>query len=373
MVEIAVVLGTRPEAVKLAPVIRKLREETWASVRLCSTGQHREMLDQTFRSLGLSPDLDLKVMQEDQAPPAVAARILTALSDAFATRRPDLVLVQGDTTTAFVASLASFYAQIPVGHVEAGLRTLDKRRPFPEEINRRLTAPLADLHFAPTDGARQALLREGVPDHDVFVTGNTVVDVLLAVAEEVRSEEGLYRAHLEGVDPARRMVLVTGHRRESFGPAFEQICLALRELAERFEDVEIVYPVHLNPRVQEPVRRILGGLQRVHLQPPADYKPFVFMMTRCHLILTDSGGIQEEAPSLGKPVLVMREKTERPEGLAAGTSRLVGVERQSIVDQASLLLRSPQEYAKMTGHPNPYGDGRASERIAAHLKTFLGR
>jgi UDP-N-acetylglucosamine 2-epimerase (non-hydrolysing) len=373
MAEIAVVLGTRPEAVKLAPVIEMLRRQSWASVRLCSTGQHREMLDQTLRSLDLVPDLDLRLMQEDQAPAAVAARILTSLSSAFAERRPDLVLVQGDTTTAFVASLAAFYAQIPVGHVEAGLRTHDKRRPFPEEINRRLTAPLADLHFAPTEGARQALLREGVPDADIVVTGNTVVDVLLSVAREVESRSDLYGPCLGAVDPTRRMVLVTGHRRESFGYAFEQICLALRDLAERFEDVEIVYPVHLNPKVQEPVRRILGGIPRVHLLAPADYKPFVFMMTRCHLILTDSGGIQEEAPSLGKPVLVMREKTERPEGLAAGTSRLVGVDRRGIVEQASLLLTSREEYARMTGHPNPYGDGRASERIVARVRAFLDR
>jgi UDP-N-acetylglucosamine 2-epimerase (non-hydrolysing) len=372
MAEIAVVLGTRPEAVKLAPVLAALREEPWASARLWSTGQHREMLDQTLGSLGLAPDLDLALMMENQSPAALAARILSSLSEAFAARRPDIILVQGDTTTAFVASLAAFYAQIPVGHVEAGLRTLDKRRPFPEEINRRLTAPLADLHFAPTEGARQSLLREGVPDADIFVTGNTGVDQLLAVVRELSTGAGAYSAILEGVDPGRRMVLVTGHRRESFGPAFEQICLALRDLAGSFEDVEIVYPVHLNPRVQEPVRRILGGVPRVHLLPPADYKAFVFMMTRCHLILTDSGGIQEEAPSLGKPVLVMREKTERPEGLVAGTSRLVGVERTTIVEEASRLLLSPDEYAKMTGHANPYGDGRASARIAGHVRKFLG-
>jgi UDP-N-acetylglucosamine 2-epimerase (non-hydrolysing) len=372
MAEIAIVLGTRPEAVKLAPVLKALRAEPWASVRLCSTGQHREMLTQTFDSLGLVPDLDLRLMQDDQTPAAVAARILTSLSQAFSVRRPDLVLVQGDTTTAFIASLAAFYAQIPVGHVEAGLRTYDKRRPFPEEINRRLTAPLADLHFAPTEGARQALLREGVPDADIHVTGNTVVDVLLDVVREVGTRAD-YQGYLGNVDPARRMILVTGHRRESFGPAFEQICLALRDLAERFEDLEIVYPVHLNPKVQEPVRRLLGSVPRVHLLPPMDYKPFVFMMTRCHLILTDSGGVQEEAPSLGKPVLVMREKTERPEGLVAGTSRLVGVERQGIVEEASRLLTSPEEYSRMTGHANPYGDGRASERIVGHVRAFLHR
>jgi UDP-N-acetylglucosamine 2-epimerase len=373
MAEIAIVLGTRPEAIKLAPVVARLRQEAWASVRLCSTGQHRETLDQTLRSLGLAPDVDLRLMKEDQTPAAAAARILASLSDAFAERCPDLVLVQGDTTTAFMASLAAFYARIPVGHVEAGLRTLDRRRPFPEEINRRLTAPLADLHFAPTEGARQALLREGIPAGDIFVTGNTVVDGLLAVAREVGAEADTYRPHLASVDPTRRMILVTGHRRESFGPAFEEICHALRDLAERFEDVEIVYPVHLNPKVQEPVRRILGGIPRVHLLEPVDYKGFVFMMMQSHLILTDSGGVQEEAPSLGKPVLVMREKTERTEGLAAGTSRLVGVDRRGIVEQASLLLSSAEEYSRMTGHANPYGDGHASERIAGHIRTFLGR
>ncbi len=373
MAEIAVVLGTRPEAVKLAPVLRALREAPWASVRLCSTGQHREMLQQTLDSLGLVPDLDLRLMRNDQTLADIAARILVSLSQAFAQRPPALVLVQGDTTTAFVASLAAFYGQIPVGHVEAGLRTYDKRRPFPEEINRRLTAGLADLHFAPTDGARQALLREGVPDAQIHVTGNTVVDVLLDVAREVESVANLYQPYLRDVNPARRMILVTGHRRESFGPAFEQICLALRDLAERFADLEIVYPVHLNPKVQEPVQRLLGNVPRVHLLRPMDYKPFVFMMTRCHLILTDSGGVQEEAPSLGKPVLVMRETTERPEGLVAGTSRLVGVDRRGIVEAASSLLTSPEEYARMTGHLNPYGDGRASERIVRQVQAFLER
>lgn len=365
------VLGTRPEAIKLAPVIAQLRRAGWAQVRVCSTGQHRTMLDQTLRSLAVVPDLDLDLMRADQSPPSLAARTLEALSAAYAQDRPDLVLVQGDTTTAFAASLAAFYARIPVGHVEAGLRTRDKQRPFPEEMNRRLTASLADLHFAPTEGARQALLREGVPDEQVFVTGNTVVDTLLQAAREVASEPDAHAALLARLAPGHRIVLVTGHRRESFGPDFEEICLALRDLTERFADVEIVYPVHLNPRVQEPVRRLLAGWPRVHLLEPVDYKPFVFLMTRCHLILTDSGGIQEEAPSLGKPVLVMREKTERPEGLAAGTSRLVGVTRRGIVEEASRLLASADEYRRMTGHANPYGDGRAAERIVEHVRRFL--
>ncbi len=373
MAEVWVVFGTRPEAIKLAPVIRRLRKAPWASVRVCSTGQHREMLDQTLRSLDLVPDWNLGLMQEDQTPAAIAARILTTLYEAYASRRPDFVLVQGDTTTVLMASLAAYYARVPVGHVEAGLRTGDKLRPFPEEMNRRLTGPLADLHFAPTEAAREALLREAVPAKDVFVTGNTVVDALLAAVDQVGRDAAGYDDVLAGVDPSRRLVLVTGHRRESFGPAFEQICLALRDVAERFPDVEILYPVHLNPKVQEPVRRILGGVERVHLTEPVDYLPFVHLMTRCHLLLTDSGGIQEEAPTLQKPVLVMREKTERPEGVAAGTSRLVGVSRQGIVAEASRLLESPEEYRRMTGHPNPYGDGHASDRIVAHVAEFLGR
>jgi len=373
LAEVWVVFGTRPEAIKLAPVIRRLRQQPWANVRVCSTGQHREMLDQTLRSLDIVPDWDLRLMQEDQTPAAIAARILTTLYEAYASRRPDFVLVQGDTTTVLMASLAAYYARVPVGHVEAGLRTGDKLRPFPEEMNRRLTGPLAELHFAPTETAREALLREAVPAKEVFVTGNTVVDALLAAVDQVGRDAAGYDDVLAGVDPRRRLVLVTGHRRESFGPAFEQICLALRDVAERFPDVEILYPVHLNPKVQEPVRRILGGVERVHLTEPVDYLPFVHLMTRCHLILTDSGGIQEEAPTLQKPVLVMREKTERPEGVAAGTSRLVGVSREGIVAEASRLLESPQEYRRMTGHPNPYGDGHASDRIVAHVAEFLGR
>ncbi len=361
------VFGTRPEAIKLAPVIRELRSRPPFNARVCVTAQHRAMLDQVLDCFGIVPDHDLDIMRPGQDLFAVTARCLTELQPVLAAEKPDTVLVQGDTTTVMAAALAAFYLGIPAGHVEAGLRTYDKRQPFPEEINRRLTSHLADLHFAPTESSRRNLLAEGLAPESVFVTGNTVIDALLYVREKFRGRFPV-PAGMRPVDGARRMVLVTGHRRESFGEGFENICEALRRIAER-GDVEVVYPVHLNPNVQEPVRRVLGALSNVQLIEPVPYVPFVGLMESAHMILTDSGGIQEEGPSLGKPVLVMREVTERPEAVEAGTVKLVGTEVRAIVDGVNELLDDGQAYQRMCRAHNPYGDGQASRRIADVLES----
>jgi UDP-N-acetylglucosamine 2-epimerase (non-hydrolysing) len=366
--KILVVFGTRPEAVKMAPVVKQLREHSeLAESRVCVTGQHREMLDQVLEIFGLVPDYDLNIMSEDQSLSSVSARVLMGLDEVFENYQPDWVLVQGDTTTAMTTSLAAFYRRIKVGHVEAGLRTYDKFQPFPEEINRQIVDALSDLHFAPTERACQNLRREGVPDSSIRVTGNTVIDAMLWVREHVRRLEPRLPEGLARALPGNRLILVTGHRRESFGAGLEHICLAIREIAERFRDVLIVYPVHLNPNVQEPVRRILGGLERVMLVTPLPYATFAWLMDRCYLILTDSGGVQEEAPSLGKPVLVMREVTERPEGIEAGNACLVGTERERIVQETSRLLNDTAAYNAMAEARNPYGDGRAAERIVEEI------
>ena len=359
------VFGTRPEAIKLAPVIRELRARPGFQASVCVTAQHREMLDQVMEAFSIQPEYDLDIMRPGQDLFDVTARCLTELRPVLEKERPDWILVQGDTTTVFAAALAAFYLGLGVGHVEAGLRTFDKRRPFPEEINRRLTTHLADLHFAPTDSARRNLLNEGVSSGAVFVTGNTVIDALFFICEQYRGR-GPAGPGLRPIDAARRMVLVTGHRRESFGGGFEGICRALREIAAR-PDVEIVYPVHLNPNVQEPVCRVLGNLSNVQLIDPVSYVPFVGLMERSYLILTDSGGIQEEGPSLGKPVLVMREVTERPEAVEAGAVRLVGSDAAAIRDGVFELLDDATAYQRMSRAHNPYGDGKASGRIAAIL------
>ncbi|RMF61154.1 MAG: UDP-N-acetylglucosamine 2-epimerase (non-hydrolyzing) [Calditrichaeota bacterium] len=366
--KILTIIGTRPEAIKLAPVVMELnrRPERFVS-RVCVTGQHRQMLHQALAPFEIRPDVDLKIMSPGQTLAQVTARAVTGLDDVLASERPDVVLVQGDTTTAMCGALAAFYHQIPVGHVEAGLRTGNKFAPYPEEINRRLVAPLTDYHFAPTECARDALLREGVPEETVFVTGNTVIDALLWIRKKVQRNRPKELSGLVEVLGDRPMVLVTGHRRESFGAGFENICLAIREVAERFPDVAFVYPVHLNPNVRRPVHRILGKHERVHLIEPLSYEPFVWLMDRATVVLTDSGGVQEEAPSLGKPVLVMRETTERPEGVAAGNARLVGVSRERIVEALSLLLRDPNARAEMASVNNPYGDGHAANRIVEIL------
>ena len=364
------VFGTRPEAIKMAPVVRALEDHPEFDSQVCVTAQHRDMLDQVIELFALSPDYDLDLMANNQALTHITASVLTGLEAIFAEARPDRVLVHGDTTTTLAASLAAFYRQIPIGHVEAGLRTGDFGAPWPEEMNRNFTDRLCDLHFAPTEGARQNLLREGVPDTGILVTGNTVIDALMDIRGRIDKDPGLARtvaASLPQLDAGKRLVLVTGHRRESFGDGFDRICTALRRLADERDEVEIVYPVHLNPNVQEPVRRLLDGRNNIHLLPPLDYLPFVYLMNRSHFIITDSGGIQEEAPSLGKPVLVMREATERPEALEAGTVKLVGIDTDAILGGAAALLDDPVHYNFMAKAINPYGEGKASGRIIQGL------
>ena len=379
MKKILFVFGTRPEAIKMAPVIRRMLEEPAVfQVRVCVTGQHRQMLDQVLELFAIRPDIDLGIMKPDQSLSDIAAAVLAGVSEVLRDDRPDMVLVQGDTTTTFAAALASFYRKIPVGHIEAGLRTGDRFSPWPEEINRVLTSRLADVHFAPTTISRENLLREGIAPERIHVTGNTVIDALLQtvawIDSHVEVQERLARK-FHWLDPNRRLILVTGHRRENFGEGFEDICNALAQIARDNDDVEIVYPVHLNPNVQEPVRRILGAgaaqsSGRVHLIEPLDYLPIVELMRRSFFILTDSGGIQEEAPSLGKPVLVMRGTTERPEAVTAGTVRLVGTDRNRIADEARELLTNADRYRSMSQAHNPYGDGLAAERIVTLLRDL---
>jgi len=369
MVKVLTVFGTRPEAIKLAPVIKELERHRDKFIsRVCVTGQHREMLDPFLRLFDIKPDWDLEIMKPNQTLFDVAVSALSKLKPILEQENPDILLVQGDTTTAFVAALTAFYFKIKIGHVEAGLRTGGKYNPFPEEINRRLISHLADLHFAPTERARANLLAEGIPEEAIFVTGNTVVDSLLMILELTRDQNPLGNLPL---DPKRKLILVTAHRRESFGEGLKNICLALRRLVELDESVEIVYPVHLNPNVQEPVRHILGTVERIHLIEPLDYVSFVHLMNRAYLILTDSGGIQEEAPSLGKPVLVMRDVTERPEVLETGAAKLVGTDPARIVAEVLHLLRDSQEYNRMASAPNPFGDGQAAVRIVDALEEVV--
>jgi UDP-N-acetylglucosamine 2-epimerase len=365
---VAVVLGTRPEAIKLAPVVRALAARKHVKPFVVSTGQHREMLEQALRLFALRPDVDLDLMRPGQSLEDVTCSALKRLESVFHELRPEWVVVQGDTTTAFAAALAAFYAKIPVAHVEAGLRSGERYSPFPEEINRRLVDQLSDVLFAPTDLARDLLLRDGFSERVVHVTGNTVVDALLVAREHVRREPpaigGLHEEALDG----KKMLLVTAHRRESFGGAFAEMCRALRRLVDEQPDACIVYPVHLNPNVDGPVRSLLGDHPRIHLLRPVTYLEFVALMDRAFLVLTDSGGVQEEAPTFRKPLLVLREVTERPEGIAAGVARLVGTSEERIVREALALLRDPSLYASMATGINPYGDGRASERIADVLE-----
>lgn len=367
------IFGTRPEAIKLAPVVGELQDHPEIVSRVCVTAQHREMLDQVLTLFEIKPNWDLDLMRNDQTLFDVTVRGLRDLQDVLTKEQPDIVLVQGDTTTAFVASLAAFYLRIKIGHVEAGLRTQDRYNPFPEEMNRRLVDTMSDLYFAPTSKAKQNLLNEGIPEAKVFVTGNTVIDALFWMvgkqSSSSRQEElgGLLREKYGLELDERRLILVTGHRRESFGTGFEHICRGLKKIAERNEDIQIVYPVHLNPHVRKPVYRILGGIENIHLIEPLDYDRFVFLMNRSYLILTDSGGIQEEAPSLGKLVLVMREKTERPEAIEAGTAKLIGTESGRIFEETQKLLDDKTEYERMAKAINPFGDGRAAERIVQLL------
>jgi UDP-N-acetylglucosamine 2-epimerase (non-hydrolysing) len=368
------VFGTRPEAVKMAPVVQRLAKTRGIDSRVCITAQHRQMLDQVLDLFGIQPDYDLDLMRDDQSLAELSAAIFTDLDPVLADFKPDWVLVQGDTTTVAITSLLAYYRRVKVGHVEAGLRTHNKWQPFPEEINRRVAGVVADLHFAPTQQARQNLLHEGISDEAIAVTGNPVIDALQFVAGQPAPqeiEELLRKLDIASFSTSgdKQLILVTAHRRENFGKPLENICLALKELAER-GDVEIVYPVHLNPNVQEPVNRILKNIPHVTLLPPLDYLPLVHLQKRAKIILTDSGGIQEEAPAFGVPVLVMREVTERPEGIEAGTLRLVGTDTSKIVSDAQRLLDDPSAHAEMAKAVNPFGDGRATERIIEALKAF---
>jgi UDP-N-acetylglucosamine 2-epimerase (non-hydrolysing) len=363
------VFGTRPEAIKMAPVVKALGVDPRFDSRVCVTAQHREMLDQVLALFEITPDHDLDIMAPGQDLYDITTRILLGLRDVIRAEKPDMILVHGDTTTTLAASLAAFYEKVPVGHVEAGLRTGNLLSPWPEEANRKLTGVLAAAHFAPTGSARDALLAEGVDEARILTTGNTVIDALLWVKARLDGDAAL-RDELAGRFPyglARPMVLITGHRRESFGGGFERICQAVSRLAEAHPGTDFVYPVHLNPNVQEPVNRLLSGRPNVHLIEPQDYLPFVWLMSNATLILTDSGGIQEEAPSLGKPVLVMRDTTERPDAVHAGTVKLVGTGAEAIHDEAHRLLTDQAAWDAMSRAHNPYGDGRASLRIADYL------
>ncbi|MBZ7366787.1 UDP-N-acetylglucosamine 2-epimerase (non-hydrolyzing) [Klebsiella grimontii] len=370
--KVLTVFGTRPEAIKMAPLVHALAKDPHFEAKVCVTAQHREMLDQVLKLFSIVPEYDLNIMQPGQGLTEITCRILEGLKPVLESFKPDVVLVHGDTTTTMAASLAAFYQRIPVGHVEAGLRTGDLSSPWPEEGNRTLTGHLATYHFAPTETSRQNLLQENIADNRIAVTGNTVIDALFWVRDRVLSDEAL-RNELTQRYPflanGKKMILVTGHRRESFGRGFEQICHALAEIAANNPDVQIVYPVHLNPNVSEPVKRILGHVENVMLIEPQDYLPFVWLMNRAWLILTDSGGIQEEAPSLGKPVLVMRDMTERPEAVSAGTVCLVGTDSQRIVNEVTRLLQDESAYQAMSRAHNPYGDGQACHRILSALKN----
>ena len=363
MKRVLLIFGTRPEAIKMAPLVHAIAAHPKLEARVCVTAQHREMLDQILELFSITPDADLNLMQPGQTLAGLSARILEKLPAVFDEFKPDATIVQGDTTTTFCSALSSFYAGVPIGHVEAGLRTGDIREPFPEEMNRVLTTRLASWHFPATENNRQTLLGEGVSPNDTFVTGNTVIDALLEVRNRIERGACSEKTTQFIAQFERPYILVTGHRRESFGDGFESICRAIRSLATKHPEFDIVYPVHLNPNVQEPVNRILGDVKNVRLVEPLSYEPFVALMCRSHFILTDSGGVQEEAPSLGKPVLVMRDKTERQEGLEGGV-RLVGTSEERILEESERLILDDSHYQQMAEAINPYGDGTASKQIA---------
>lgn len=379
---ILLIFGTRPEAIKLAPVIKEIEKYPELKGIVCVTAQHREMLDHILKTFEITPHYDLNIMAEGQNLFDVAIKSLNGLKGVLAQEKPDLVLVQGDTTTAFISALAAYYSKIPIGHVEAGLRTHNKYSPFPEEINRHLLGVLADYHFAPTPWAKSNLQKEGISKEKIWITGNTVIDALLMIHSRLKTKssqqhwydyfKNMWNLKLpyEAEESKAKLLLVTGHRRENFGEGFKNICMALKEIAEKRNDVKIVYPVHLNPNVQQPVKSLLSDIPNIHLIDPLEYEPFVFLMDASYLILTDSGGIQEEAPFLGKPVLVMRETTERPEGITAGTVKLVGTRTDSIVKETIKLLDNASLYKEMSKAVNPYGDGKAAKRI---IQIILGK
>ena len=370
MKKILAVFGTRPEAIKMAPLVHALEADDRFDARVCVTAQHRDMLDQVLEVFSIKPDFDLNLMKPGQGLADLTEAILAGMTGVYEEFKPHLVLVHGDTATTFATALSAYYQQIPVGHVEAGLRTGNIYSPWPEEANRKLTSAITNFHFAPTETSRQNLLSENVNDQDIFVTGNTVIDALYLAKNIIKSDADLglnFKNVFNFLDDSKKLILITGHRRESFGGGFERICQAITKVATESPEIQIVYPVHLNPNVQEPVTRLLSGLPNVFLIEPQQYLPFVYLMDKAYLILTDSGGVQEEAPSLGKPVLVMRETTERPEAVRAGTVKLVGTDVESITSNITGLLSNRNEYEKMSFAHNPYGDGKACEKICEIL------
>ncbi|WP_159737472.1 non-hydrolyzing UDP-N-acetylglucosamine 2-epimerase [Vibrio atypicus] len=373
-IKVLTVFGTRPEAIKMAPLVKELDGAVGIEAKVCVTAQHREMLDQVLDLFNIKPDFDLDIMKTGQSLNDVTSRILLGLRPILQEFKPDIVLVHGDTATTLSASLAAYYEQVSIGHVEAGLRTGNIYSPWPEEGNRKLTGALSSLHFAPTQGSANNLLAENIDQTNVSITGNTVIDALMLVKQRLVEDSDLAETlnHLfPMLDPNKKLILVTGHRRESFGGGFERICESLAEIAENNPESQIIYPVHLNPNVQEPVNRILKGIDNIYLIEPQDYLPFVYLMDRSYLILTDSGGIQEEAPSLGKPVLVMRETTERPEAVEAGTVKLVGTDKATIISEVNRLIKDEEAYTKMSKAHNPYGDGQACNRIIGAIRKYF--
>ena len=373
MKKVLIAFGTRPEAIKMAPLILALKKDLRFKLKVCITAQHREMLDQVLNLFKINADYDLDIMKSSQSLNDITSSVLIKLRPILEEFEPDIVLVHGDTSTTFAASLAAYYQQIPIGHIEAGLRTWNIYSPWPEEANRKLTGAIARYHFAPTLGSKENLLKEGVDANNITVTGNTVIDSLILVRTKLKTDTKLLESvesSFPFVDKSKRLLLVTGHRRESFGKGFERICIALKIIAKDFPDIQIIYPVHLNPNVQEPINRLLKNIDNIFLIDPQEYLPFVYLMDASSIILTDSGGIQEEAPSLGKPVLVMRDTTERPEALEAGTVKLVGTSIEMIVTEVTNLLNNKDKYAKMSHAHNPYGDGNACKNIINTLSSI---
>ncbi len=366
--KIITIFGTRPEAIKMAPLVKELERREEIESKVCVTAQHREMLDQVLELFDIKPDFDLNIMQTRQTLTGITSKVLEGLEEVFEKEKPDMILVHGDTTTTFAGGLAAFYQQIKVGHVEAGLRTFNKYFPFPEEMNRKLTGSLTDLHFAPTKGSKDNLLREGIAEDDIYITGNTVID---AMKHTVEKDYVFENEELNNIDFNKKVIMITAHRRENWGEGIENICIALNKIVEQNQDVELVYLVHLNPVVKDVVFERLGGNDRIHLLSPLDTKETHNLMNRSYMVMTDSGGLQEEAPHLGKPVLVLRDVTERPEAVAAGTVKLVGTDVDQIVKEANELLKNPEAYCKMSKSINPYGDGVASQRIVDAIFRYF--